>query len=228
MPSPTRVAFVHNLASFPKLPRKTIDGVRYYISPDGTPYPSVTTVLAAHGREGIEEWKKRVGEKEAARVSKRATDRGTAVHSCIEKYLLNEEVNHADMMPTTKTLFVQLKPELNMINNVVCLETAMYSKVLQLAGTVDCIAEFDGKLSVIDFKTSSRLKKKVDIESYFMQCCAYAIMYEELTGVRIDQGVILIGVDNVSFPQVFKFNPHDYRAGLEEYIALYRREQLFG
>lgn len=220
--------FIQKLVAFPTLSRENINGKRYYISPAGLPYPSVTTVLAAHGREGIEAWKKRVGLAEANKVSKRATDRGTAVHAAIEKYLCNEQIFHADMLPTTKTLFVQLKPELNMIQNIRCLETAMYSDILQLAGTVDCIAEFDGILSVIDFKTAGRLKSKSDIESYFMQCCAYAVMFEEHTGEHISQGVILIGVDNVKFPQVFKFNPHDYRKSLEDYIAQYKQESLFG
>lgn len=213
---------------FPKLERAEIDGKRMYVSPSGIPYPSVTTVLSEYSREGIEAWKKRVGEAEANRVSRHSSERGTGVHEAVEKFLLNEPVKTIGMNPLVKTLYVQMKPELLMIDNIYCLETSLYSDVLRLAGTVDCIAEFNGELTVIDFKTSKRLKTREQIENYFMQCCAYAIMFEEHTGIRINRGLIIIGTDNHKSPQMFFFDPHEYRARLEEFIAIHNRQALFG
>lgn len=213
---------------FPKLERTEIDGVRMYVSPSGIPYPSVTTVLAEYSREGIDAWKKRVGLTEANRVSRHASERGTGVHGAVEKFLLNEEVPTKGMNPLVKSLYVQMKPELLMLDNICCLETPLYSDVLKLAGTVDCIAEFNGELTVIDFKTSKHIKSKEQIENYFMQCCAYAIMFEEHTGIRINRGLIIIGTDNHKHPQMFFFDPHDYRKGLEGYISIHNRKALFG
>ena len=193
--------FTHIKHEFPQLLQENADGRRVYATPSGERYPSVTTILADYGKEGIMEWRKRVGEEKANQISRAATTRGTGVHAVIEKYLNNEDLSNVEMMPNVKSLFVQMKSELNKLNNIHCLETRLFSHELKLAGTVDCIAEYDGTLSVVDFKTSKRLKKKADIGNYFMQGAAYATMFTELTNIPIHTVTILIGVDSANFCQ---------------------------
>ena len=192
--------FNHIHHDIPKLERDTqLDGTRYYKTPSGKSYPSVTTVTGLLKKDGILEWRKRVGEEEANRVSRKAAARGTRIHTLCENHLLNNDVTpnmfDHDMWST-------LKPELKRINNIHALETALYSDHLQVAGTVDCIAEFDGVLSVIDFKTSMRVKERQDIYDYFMQCSAYAVAFEERTKIPVPQLVIIMGVDE-SYPRIF-------------------------
>lgn len=193
--------FNHIPHTFPQLLQENTDGRRLYVTPNGDKYASVTTILAEHGKQGILEWRARVGEEKANKISKQATTRGTSVHAIIEKYLHNEDVSKVEMLPNVKSLFVRMKEELNRVNNIHCLETRLFSHELRMAGTVDCIAEHNGVLSVIDFKTSIRLKKKEYISSYFMQGSAYASMFTEMTQIPIDRVVILIGVDTANFCQ---------------------------
>jgi len=177
------------------------DGVRFYKTPSGNKYPSITTILSAQSKQGLLEWRKKVGEEQANKISKAAASRGTKLHAYVENYLNN--VNAIDEMSfIQKELFTSILPELHKIDNIHVQEQKLYSDYLRLAGTVDCIGEYEGKLAVIDFKTSSKLKKKEWISSYFMQCAAYAIMYEERTGIPISKLVILIAVEDEN-PQVF-------------------------
>jgi ATP-dependent exoDNAse (exonuclease V) beta subunit len=217
--------FNHVSHEFPKLLQENTDGTRYYVTPNGERYPSVTTILADYKKKEILEWRERVGEKTANRISKAATTRGTSVHSVIEKYLNNEEIDMMSLMPNVKGLFVHMRKELDKMNNIHCLESKLHSHILKLAGTVDCIAEYDGVMSVIDFKTSKRLKRKEDIANYFMQGTAYSVMFEELTNQAfpIEQIVILIGVDGKDFAQVLKVKPMEYAPMLKEYILRYRQ-----
>jgi genome maintenance exonuclease 1 len=175
------------------------DGSRVYETPSGRAYPSVTSVTGLHGKKAIMEWRKRVGEEEANRISSRATRRGTRIHSLCESFLRNEEVV-PDMFD--QDMWNSFSPLLHGVDNVHALETPLYSDHLQVAGTVDCIAEYKGKLSVVDFKTSSRIKSKKDIHSYFMQCAAYSVAFEERTGISVPRLVILMAVDNEE-PLVF-------------------------
>jgi len=216
--------FNHIPNNIPRLVRE--DGTqRRYVTPTGEKYPSVTTVLSEYNKESILEWRKRVGEEKANQISRTATTRGSGVHKALELYLKNEDVSSLEMMPNVKSLYVRMKEELlNKVNNIHCLETPLYSHKLKLAGTVDCIAEHDGVLSVIDFKTSIRLKKKEHIGSYFMQCAAYADMFTEITGNPIEQVVVLIGVDTANFCQTMKVKGDDlgyYRQELAKYIDGY-------
>jgi genome maintenance exonuclease 1 len=179
---------------FPKLLRTTSsDGTRVYETPSGRAYPSVTTVTGLHSAKGIMEWRKRVGEAEANRISGRASARGTRIHNYCESYLLGESTE-PDMFDAE--MFNSIKPLLDQIDNIHALEDPLYSDHLQVAGTVDCIAEFQGKLSVIDFKTSSKPKDRDDIHNYFMQTSAYAVAFEERTGIPIGRLVIIMAVDN--------------------------------
>lgn len=217
--------FNHIQHNFPQLIQENTESGRYYVGPEGDHYPSVTTVLSKYGEEGIKKWRARVGEKVANEISRKATTRGTKIHAIIEDYLNNKEVDLGSLMPNNKQMFIAMRKELDKINNIHCLETKMYSTVMKLAGTVDCIAEYDGVLSVIDFKTSKRLKKKDHIANYFMQGAAYSVMFEELTDLAypIKQVVILIGVDDKDFAQVLKVNPIEYVAPLKHYIDLYKK-----
>jgi genome maintenance exonuclease 1 len=182
-------------------------------------------VIADYGKEAILEWRKRVGDQKANEISRKATTRGTSVHKVLEAYLNNEDTSGFDMMPNVKSLFVRMKQELeSKVNNIHCLESRLFSHELKLAGTVDCIAEYKGVLSVIDFKTSIRLKKKENIGGYFMQGAAYATMFNEMTNLNIEQIVILIGVDTANFCQTLTIKGdeiHHYRQELQKYIDGY-------
>jgi genome maintenance exonuclease 1 len=185
--------FNHIQHDIPKLVRVDSPEGRKYQTPSGKSYPSVTSVVGLLGKEAIREWRARVGEEEANRVSARAARRGTTIHSLCENYLLNKEVKPGLFDVET---FDSIKPLLNRINNIHCLETQLFSDHLQVAGTVDCIAEFDGRVSVIDFKTSKRIKSREDIPGYFMQTSAYAVMFEELTHIPVDRLVVIMSVDD--------------------------------
>ena len=219
--------FNHIHHDFPELLQEKEDGRRVYLTPTGEKYPSVTTVLSDYGKESLMEWRKKVGEEKANEISRKATTRGTSVHKVIEKYLYNEDVSNVDMLPNVKSLFVRMKEELKRVNNIHCLEQRLFSHELKLAGTVDCVAEHDGVLSVIDFKTSVRLKKKEQITNYFMQGVAYATMFTEITELPIEQIVILIGVDTANFCQTLKIKKEeffDYRQELNKYIVEYNKK----
>jgi len=184
------------------------DGSRVYVNASGVAYPSATTVLSVLSKDSIKEWRQRVGEEEANRISSTAATRGTKIHTLVEKYLGNEEITsetyeEQKVDPFNAQLFEDYKKFLNRINNIHAQELALYSDHLRMAGRVDCIAEFEGKLAIIDFKTSRKLKRKDWIESYFLQATAYSIMYEERTGIPVPNLVIGIAVDHESEPQIF-------------------------
>ena len=210
------------------LETETINGKRFYKTPEGLLYPSVTTITGQHGKDKILEWRRRVGEEEANRISTRASNRGTKVHKICENYLNNEEdyarTNPAHIhktMPDSIAMFKSLQPLLDEhVNNIHALEIPLYSHHLKVAGRVDCIAEYDGKLSIIDFKTSGRLKEESWIKGYFMQCSAYAVMYEERTGIPVSQIVIMIAVDS-EHPQVFIKKRNDYIKDFISYREAY-------
>jgi len=193
------LTFVHNLVElgYDDLIAETTEYGRKYKCPDGSSFNSVTTILKVLSEEAIQAWRKRVGPEEANKISTRAASRGTAVHNITEKYLNNEENYDEGFMPNIVSDFKSLKPVLDEnISEVLALEAPLYSKHLKLAGRVDCIGVYNNKLSIIDFKTSRKTKKKEWIHSYFAQAAAYAIMFEERTGIPVPQIVIIISVDN--------------------------------
>ena len=206
--------------TLPKISRQTTESGRKYFTPDGKAYPSITTVLGVLNKEGILEWRKRVGEEEANRISRQAATRGTAVHKLAEDYLNNEKDWNKGAMPSNLQSFNDLKGILdNRLNNVWFQEEFLYSDRLRCAGQVDCIAEFDEQLSIVDFKTSRKPKKEEWITNYFIQASFYAAAFYERTGIPIKQGVILITVDG-SEPQVFKVNTYDY---LEHFLSVRKK-----
>lgn len=215
--------------TLPKISRKTTESGRKYFTPEGNAYPSITTVLGVLNKEGILAWRKRVGEEEANKISRQAATRGTAVHKLAEDYLNNETDWNKGAMPSNLQSFNDLKTILDeRLDNVWFQEEFLYSDRLKCAGQVDCIAEFDGKLSIVDFKTSRKPKKEEWITNYFIQASFYAAAFYERTGVPIKQGVILITVDG-SEPQVFKVNTYDYLEHFlsvrKKYKELYENEQ---
>ena len=195
------------------------DGNRVYHTPDGKLYPSVTTVLSAHTKKGILEWRERVGEEEANRVSRKAAFRGTRFHTMAEKYLQNE-LSGGDFSLMDYEMFKVAQPVLARIDNIRAQESTLWSHHLRLAGRVDCIAEFDGKLSVIDFKTARREKDEEHIQHYYMQAAAYAIMFEERTKIPINRLVIAIVVED-GFMQVFESRRDKHVNSLLYYRDLY-------
>lgn len=205
----------------------TLKSGRSYIDPDGNKYPSVTTVLSILSEEAIARWRKRVGDDEANRIGHRASSRGTAVHSIVESYLKNEDTS--TYLPHIKQSLQNLRPIFDKsIGKIFGLEVALYSRHLGLAGRCDCIAEFDGVPSIIDFKTSKRVKKKENISNYFAQASAYAIMFEERTGMPIPNTVIIMDVDD-NEPLVFKEHRDNYIDLLLDTKREYdRRKTFFG
>lgn len=183
--------------NLPELKSETTQSGRMYVTPNGNKYPSVTTVLS-HGTDQSwkEEWIKRVGSEEAERVSRRATTRGTAVHELTEQYLRNNPAYAKGHMPANVMSFKNIKPFLDKhIGRVAGLEIPLFSDTLRVAGRVDCIAEWDGVWSIVDFKTSRKEKKRDDIHSYFLQCSAYSMMMFERTGIACKNAVIVMTVD---------------------------------
>jgi genome maintenance exonuclease 1 len=206
----------------------TVDKERKYETPDGVLYPSVTTVLSILSEDHIRAWRARVGEEEANKISHRASTRGTAVHAIIEKYINNVENYGEGFMPHVVNNFCSVKNVLDAgLGKIYAQEAALYSRHLRLGGRVDCIAEWNGKLSIIDFKTSAKLKRKENIEGYFIQECAYAIMWEERTGIPITQLVTIIAVDNEE-PQVFIEHRDRFSEKLLSTIQEYYNRKMFG
>jgi genome maintenance exonuclease 1 len=201
----------------------TTESGRTYKTPSGNTYPSITTVLSPYNKQTILEWRQRVGEEKADRISRKASNRGMKLHNAVEKYLLNEMAplqTHV-MMPDTKELFLKLKPFLDIhVNNIYGIEQPLFSDRLRLAGRCDCIGEWDGKTSIIDWKTSNYAKEKSQIANYFMQASAYAEMFEERTGIEIKQIVIAVAVENQS-PQIFIESKEDYLVELNKYVDRY-------
>jgi hypothetical protein len=194
--------FEHVDIDISEIKTQNIDGKRYYVTSEGTKYPSITTVLSVLSRQGIMEWRRRVGAEVANSISTKAARRGTNVHSMCED-LINNKLDLKKFLPVDVEMFKTIEPIINeKIDRIHAQESTLYSDYLGVAGRVDVIAEWEGRLSVIDFKTSSKPKKKEWISSYFQQTSAYAVMFEERTGIPVDQVVVLIAVDN-STPQIY-------------------------
>lgn len=204
--------FIHtNQPDFVELDANIINGVRWYTSPSGVKYPSVTSVLGnTKDMSGLEDWRKSLGVKKADKETKRCQDRGEAVHLMAEHYLQNAEDPTVDHLYEHIKLFNQLKLRLNNIDNIRAQEIPLYSDKLKIAGRVDCVGEYNGVLSIIDFKTANRNKAEDLIEDYRLQCTAYALMYWELFGVNIEDYVILVAVEKGMMPLEYKGKVDDH------------------
>jgi genome maintenance exonuclease 1 len=212
----TKKIFVHKPISLNgSLKEVSTDGKRLYETPDGI-FPSVTTVVGFKKQQFFAEWRRKNPEE-----STRVTTRGTKFHSIIEKYLNNEDIDFDNLHSNHKALFSLIRPEIDKIDNICALETPLWSKTLGLAGRTDCIAEYDGKLSIIDFKASTKEKRESDIDNYFAQACAYALMFQERTGIIVENFAILIACED-GLRQVFQDKPIKYVKHLKGLITEYR------
>ena len=204
---------------------ETTSNGRKYFDPDGNSYPSITTVLSILNEEAIQAWRARVGEEEANRISGKASARGTAVHTIIEDYINGKDTSKH--LPHIRQSLSNVRPILDQrLGKIYGLEIPLYSKHLGLAGRCDCIAEFDGVPSIVDWKRSKRIKKKEDISNYFAQMTAYAIMWEERTGMPITNTVVVMDVDDEK-PLVFKEHRDNWTELLFNTIKEYKRRKLF-
>lgn len=213
---PNRKTYSHINHGFDFEPLKcvTTDKGRYYITPDEHKYYSVTTVTGFEKTAFFAEWRRKNPDE-----SKRVTRRGNSLHSLVEDY-----INNKDLVPSGEEilLFKQMLPMLHKIDNIYAQEVPLYSRLLGLAGRVDCVAEYDGVLSIIDFKGSTRKKRESDIQNYFQQATAYAIMWKEMTGESIDQIVILISSEDGTTQELIR-KPIDYVSNLKKTIDKFRQ-----
>jgi hypothetical protein len=201
------------------------DGVRLYKTPEGNKYPSITTVLSVRSKKGIAEWRKRVGNDVANHISRTAANRGTKVHHMCEDYLNNQNIDHHKQHFLPYCLFSELRDNaLTYIDNIYAQEAGLYSDKYKVAGRVDCIADYKGVPSIIDFKTSTKERKDEYNESYYIQGSAYAEMYKERTGVDISQVVILVVTEDGTVQEFIK-QKHDYLGTLVETIAEWNDQQ---
>jgi hypothetical protein len=225
--STKRKNFNHIEIGLPNLQRETIDGVRYYKIPgegELKRFVSVTSVTSHYNKEKFVEWRKRVGEEKANKITKAATTRGTAMHSLIESYLLNEDLPSTDPLP--KFLFDVSKSELDKIDNIIAIERSMYSEYFKIAGTVDTIANYDNKLSVIDYKSSEKPKPVEWIQNYFVQAAAYAFMLKELTGMEVEQLVIIMACENGEIVTYVETDIEKYIRLLVKYVKKFTEDKL--
>jgi len=201
----------------PKTKGKKVGDYRFY-DIDGVNYPSVTSVLSMRKSEGLKKWRKSIGEDVANWEMRRCANRGKSLHTLVEQYMKNETPSIRDVLPLG--LFKLMKPYLDQINNIRLVEEIMYSKNLTLAGQVDCVAEYNGKLSVIDFKTANKERIEEWVENYFLQCTAYSIMYNETFNEPIEQIVVLMAAEDGSM-KAFVKEPKDYEEELQKAIQTF-------
>ncbi len=212
--------FNHVELNLPRLEREHIDGVRYYKVNNNNElhrFVSITSVISHYKKDFFDNWRKRVGVEKADEITKKATSRGTDMHSLVENYLYNIP-ELPEVQELSKTLFENAIPTLSRINNIHSLEGSLYSTYFGIAGTVDCIAEFDGELSIIDFKTSAKPKPREWIDGYFVQCCAYACMLYELTGISVKKFIIIMSCENGEVEVYEERDKEKYIRMLVQYI----------
>ena len=201
-----------------ELNKKETNGIRLYNLPDGRWVPSITSVTSFYNRQIFADWRKRVGVEEANRITKKATARGTDFHEAAQAYLENRELLWEEYRPATKFMMHHATPYLDKINNIHAIERTLYSEYYGLAGRVDCIAEYEGELAVIDFKTSEKIKPEKWLENYFVQEMFYAAAYYELTEIPVKK-LITIMVTPAGDVKIFdKRNKGDYIKLLVRYI----------
>jgi hypothetical protein len=209
----------------PKLKQLSLNGKRFYQLPCGDIVPSVTTLLGSYEQVGINRWKNKIGRVEAEKISNEAKLRGENFHILIDKYLQNVPIEDMHLSeyctPDLLKKLTQMKPCLDRINNIYYQETQLGSKSLRMAGRCDVIAEYDGILSVIDFKTARKPKLESYIQNYFEQTTCYGLMFTELTGILVDQVVVLISADGRDEPQEFIRSSKYYNDSLLEKIHNY-------
>ena len=220
--------FDHVDLNLEPLERETIEGVRYYSIPDVdelVKLVSITSVTSHFNKEIFVNWRKKVGNETADKITKAATKRGTDMHTLTEHYLKNDH-ELPEVPPISEFLFKIAKGELNKINNIYALEGALYSKELGIAGTVDCIAEYNGELAIIDFKTSKKPKPREWIEHYFVQAMAYGCMLYEMKGIPVKKLVIIMSCENGECVVYEENDKEKYIKLLSKYIQKFVNDKL--
>ena len=202
------------------LKTENIEGKRFYVTPKGNKYVSITSLLSNLSKDSISQWRRRVGETEANKISRQASSRGTRVHNICESYVKNQDGILDNALPDAIEMFNSIQPLLDRIDNVHVIEGALYSNELGVAGRTDLIGEFDEKLSVIDYKTSRKRKKWDMCHGYFMQGAFYAHAYEELTGIPINDLVIIMAVESDK-PLLFRETKDRWLEPLKQVITKY-------
>ena len=221
--------FEHVELNLRPLERETIDGVRYYKIPNDEELlklVSITSVISHYNKEFFAKWRKKVGEDKANEITRKATSRGTDFHTLTEHLLKNDELPSGSVQPLSEFLYLIAKDELKNINKIHGLETALYSKELGVAGTVDCIAEYNGELSIIDFKTSKKAKPRDWIDHYFVQCAAYACMLYEMTGIIVKKFVIIMACEDGDCVVYEEYDKAKYIKKLSQYITKFVNDKL--
>jgi genome maintenance exonuclease 1 len=203
--------FKHEIISVPELEQVNSSSGRYYVTPEGNHYPSVTTIIGSMSdKTWLKEWEERVGKREAQRISNQAGLRGTELHALCERYVLNKEINESALMPLEKMLYRQVKDALKDVDIIYGSELRLYSDRLKAAGSCDLFCRMNGKKTVLDFKTSKRPKEEKDILGYFLQTTMYALMIYELTGELFPKICVVITCDGDNKASVFEKNTNDY------------------
>ena len=208
----------HNFLGDLELQKKETNGIRLYNLPNGDWVPSITSVTSFYNRQIFADWRKRIGIEEANKITRKATARGTDFHEAVELYMLNKEIEWGDFKPLTKFMFHHVTPYLDRINNIHAIERTLYSEYLGLAGRVDCIAEYEGELAVIDFKTSTKIKPEKWLENYFVQEMFYASAYYELTEIPVTKLITIMVTPDGEVKVFDKRNKGDYIKLLVRYI----------
>jgi genome maintenance exonuclease 1 len=227
-PTSNRAEFIHMPWDYStELESKTENGQRFYQTPEGNKYPSVSTVVGHFSKKGIMEWRARVGNEEANRISKQASTHGTAVHSICEDYVNNEEDFYKKKSPANIEAFKKIKPVLDdNIDLVYAQEASLYSDFLKVAGRCDLACKWNGLDTIVDFKTSRKEKKEEWIQNYFQQAAMYAVMAEERTGKPFSQIAIVIACEDSNVPQLFTKKRDDYIHTAIDLIKQFYKEVL--
>ena len=219
--------FIHRSGKPIEMNAQMVEGKRLYSTPDGNFYPSITTVIGNNAKKqaGLAKWRARVGKEKAAAISSRSASRGTSYHSIVEDYLNNRlHIDEYKKTPLPVVMFEHSKKVLDRISNIYLQEAALYSDNLEVAGRVDCIADFDGVLSIIDFKTSAEPKKEYYLYDYFVQETAYACCLQELYGITVKQLVTIVACENGETQVVIKPPKKEYLLKLIQYIDEYQNK----
>ena len=208
--------FDHDFIRSVELNTQTIDGRRHYLTPSGSVYPSVTTVLSTLEKDKLKDWVNRVGEEKANKIKTQASTRGTNVHNICEKYLLNEDGYLTGQMPANVSLFKQIQPYIDKyVDKVYGIEIPLYSDELKTAGRCDLFCRMHGVNTIADFKTSTNPKKEEWIENYFLQTTAYSMMIKEMFNIRVHYICVIIAVENGEL-QTFVKTPKDFKEKVRE------------
>ncbi len=209
-----------------ELDKKEVDGIRLYKLPNDEWVPSITSVTSHYNREVFLEWRRKVGDEEANRVTKEATTRGTDYHEAAQAYLENRDLVWENYLPATRYMFQSSKQHLDKIGKIHAIERTLYSEYLGLAGRVDCIAEYDGELAVIDFKTSKYIKPEKWVQQYFVQETAYACMYYELTKIPVKKLITIMVTPSGETHVYDKRNKGDYIKLLVKYVKEFVKDRM--